>query len=107
VVSWDDEKRQVEYVAIQRKLVGLFLLVEKNRIYLPEPVCELLNNFLVIVKRNAVGMKFLVPPIERSSNPTLHEQDVQVFRQVFESVHAKITDARAALEKEFKTIVGA
>jgi hypothetical protein len=32
---------------------------------------------------------------------------VQVFRQVFESVHAKIPDARAALEKEFKTILGA
>lgn len=106
VVSWDYEKRQVEFAAIHQKLVDLLLFIEQNRIYLPEPVCELLENFFVTAKLSAMKMSTWAPPIERSPDPTIYEEEIQGFREVFVSAQAEIPAARKALESEFRTILG-
>lgn len=105
-VSWDYDKRQVEFEAIHQKLVDLIVFVAQNRIYLPEPVCERLQNFFVTAKLNVMQMSAWAPPVERSPDPTRYEEEIQGFREIFLAGQAEIPAARKALESEFRMILG-
>jgi hypothetical protein len=105
VEAWDDNARREAYEATHTKIVDFYNFVEKNRIYLPEPVCDLLKTFVADVRRGIIGMKFYAP-VEPSDNPEHNENRVTVVEHVYETFQEKIPEARAALEKEFRTILG-
>jgi hypothetical protein len=105
VEAWEETKeRQKAYEATERGLVELYFFVEKNRIYLPEPVCELLQQFVLAVRTNAINMHIFVP-VEAVSD-TLIKGRAEAIKDVFESVQGKIPAARKALESEFRRILG-
>jgi hypothetical protein len=106
VEVWDDQRRREAYEATELKLVDLFFFVEKNRIYLPEPVCDLLTSFILAIRSNAISMNVYVRIEPTTINQTLIEERAKVLKQVFESFQDKIPAARKALEAEFRTILG-
>jgi hypothetical protein len=105
VEAWEGAKeRQKAYETTERDLVELFFFVEKNRIYLPEPVCQLLTDFVLTVRTNAISMHIFAP-VEAVSDTLIRDRG-EVIKEVFESVQGKIPAARKALEAEFRTILG-
>jgi hypothetical protein len=105
VEAWEETKeRQQAYETTERNLVDLYFFVEKNRIYLPEPVCQLLQQFVLAVRTNAISMHIFAP-VEPLSD-TLIKDRAEAIKDVFESVQGKIPAARKALESEFRTILG-
>jgi len=103
---WDDDKRREAYATTEQSLVDLYFFVEKNRIYLPESVCDLLTNFVLAVRSNAISMHFYAHIEPTTINQTLIEERAKVLKQVLESVQGQIPAARKALESEFRTILG-
>jgi hypothetical protein len=103
---WDDERRREAYAATELKLVELYFFVEKNRIYLPEPACDLLSNFVLTIRSSAISMHAYARIDPTTSNQTLIEERAKVLKQAFESFQSNIPAARKALESEFRTILG-
>jgi hypothetical protein len=106
VEAWDDDTRREAYNATHKKIVGLYYFVEKNRIYLPEPVCELLASFVEEVRKGMIGMNTYAP-FEPSANPRHNETRVSVVTHVYESFQGTIPAARKVLESEFRKMLGA
>jgi len=106
VQVWDAETRREAYETTERNLVELYFFVEKNRIYLPEPVCELLKDFVLTVRGNAVSMNIYASIDPVFNTQQLIEERVKVVNQVYVSFQGKIPEARKALEAEFRTILG-
>ena len=106
VASWDDEKRREAYEAINQNLLDLYYFVEKNGIYLPESVCDLLTNFVLSVRSNAISMHFYARVETTIPNQAFIEERAKVLKQVLESVQGQIPAARKALESAFRTMLG-
>jgi hypothetical protein len=106
VEAWDNKERQKAYQTTERNLVELYFFVEKNRIYLPEPVCELLKDFVLTVRGNAVSMNIYASIDPIFNTQQLVEERAKVVNQVYLSFQGKIPEARKALEAEFRTILG-
>jgi hypothetical protein len=98
-------ERRAAYNAVIVRLGDLFYFVEKNRIYLAEGVCDLLKSFIDIVRKSAIDINIFVPT-EQPINQKLLEEKVKVVTQVYEAFRGSIPEARTALEKEFRTILG-
>ncbi|MGA9966504.1 MAG: hypothetical protein WBQ10_14995 [Terriglobales bacterium] len=80
--------------------------MEKTRIYLSEHVCELLTTFVDAVRKSAIGINIYVP-IDQPLNPALLKEKVKIVTEVYEAFQGKIPAVRAALENEFRAILGA
>jgi hypothetical protein len=106
VDSWDDEKGRESYEATNQNLLDLYYFVEKNRLYFPEPVCDLLTNFVLAVRSSAIGMHFYARVESTTPNQAFIEERAKVLKQAFESFQYQIPAARKALESEFRTILG-
>lgn len=103
---WDDEKRREAYAATEQRLVDLYFFVEKNRIYLPESVCDLLTNFVLAVRANAINMNVYARIEPTTVNQALIEERAKILKLAFESFRDGIPAARKTLESEFRTILG-
>jgi hypothetical protein len=106
VDSWDDERGRESYEATNQNLLDLYYFVEKNRLYFPEPVCDLLTNCVLAVRSNAISMNGYARIDPTTANQSLIEERAKVLKQVFESVQYQIPAARKALESEFRPILG-
>jgi hypothetical protein len=106
VAAWDDEKGRESYEETNRNLLDLYYFVEKNGIYLPESVCELLTNFVLAIRSSAIGMHFYARVESTTPNQAFVEQRATVLKQAFESFQDKIPAARKALQSEFRTMLG-
>jgi hypothetical protein len=106
VEAWDAETRREAYETTERNLVELYFFVEKNRIYLPEPVCETLKDFVLTVRGNAVRLNIYASIDPIFNTQRLIEERIRVVNQVYASFQGKIPAARKALETEFRTILG-
>src|SRR5258706_5243955 len=101
----EEEKRQSAYLETHKKLVDFYFFVEKRRLYLPKSVCALLTAFVDKVRKSVIGINIYVP-IDAPYNPKLLEEKVKVVKDVFDAFEKSIPDARAALEGEFRHILG-
>ena len=103
-----DEKKQRE--ARERNNQAMYdmsVFIEKRRIYLPPDVCTSLKAFLDIMWNNAINVGVFgaiggdVPTAE-----TVKERR-EAFRVAGEALRKEIPSARAALEVEFRKLLGA
>lgn len=101
----EGSKRLEAYLEIQKKLVEFYFFVEKRRIYLPEHICALLKAFLDSVRKNVIAINTYAH-IDQPSNPPLLQEKNRVVMEVYEAFEGSIPAARAALEKEFRQLLG-
>ena len=99
--------RQEAYSETMTTIVELYYFIEKRRIYLPENVCSLLKSFVDTVRKSVIGMNIFAPLEPAAHNPQVFEQKMKVLLDVNEAFEKSIPAAREALEKEFRSILGA
>jgi hypothetical protein len=103
----DRSIRQEAYSETITMLVELYYFIEKRRIYLPENVCSLLKSFVDTVRKSVIGMNIFAPLEPAAHNPKVFEQKMKVLLDVNDAFEKSIPAAREALEKEFRSILGA
>jgi hypothetical protein len=106
VASWDDEKGRESFRTTNQNLLDLYYFVEKNGIYLPDSVCDLLTNFVLTIRSKAIGMHYYARVESGMPNQTFIEERVKVIKEAYESFQYQIPAARKALQSEFRTILG-
>jgi hypothetical protein len=101
----DPQKQREAYQKAQSSMYETSLFIEKHRIYLPAGVCESLKAFLDIMWENvhSVGV---YGSISRPTAQTLQESHA-AFTKGHEALTKEIPSARAALESEFRRMLGA
>jgi hypothetical protein len=101
--------RMERYELFKKNLECLYYFVEKNRIYLPEHVCEILEVFIptyeevLFIKRNHYFVKELS---EIEGKTGFFDQQGGIILEIAVAFSGKIPEVRAVLEKEFRTILG-
>lgn len=101
----EDSKRQEAYFETVNKLVEFYFFLEKRRIYLPERICALMKAFIDTVRRNVIRTNIYVP-IDQPYNQKLLDEKVKVVMEAYEAFEGSIPSTRAALENEFRRILG-
>jgi hypothetical protein len=100
----DTQKQQDARIKINVKMYNTALFIEKHRIYLPAEVCTSLKAFLDIMWHHAISV-VLYGSISNPNPQTLTERQ-QAFRDAYEALRNEIPAARAALENEFRKLLG-
>jgi hypothetical protein len=101
-----DETREQAYSETIKRLVEFYFFLEKRRIYLPEDICTLMQKFVDSIRKSVIRTN-IYEPIQQSFNQKVLEEKVKVIQEVNEAFEGSIPAARAALEKEFRSLLGA
>jgi hypothetical protein len=99
-----DQGRREEYNKTLKRTNDFALFVDTHRIYLPDGVCALLDDFVDVVRKAVipVGVWGNIPfPDEET-----HKQWGKVVLSAYSAFETKIPTARRALEAEFRAILG-
>jgi len=100
-----DETRQEAYSETMKRLVEFYFFLEKRRIYLPESICALMQKFVDTIRKSVIRTN-IYEPIEPAFNSKVLEEKVKVIQEVSEAFEGSIPAARAALESEFRRLLG-
>src|SRR6266571_633038 len=93
-----------QFEKITQEVYELSLFIEQHRIYLPDSVCMLLDEFVGIVRGN-VYVAGIFGRIEYPTEQTI-QQSRDAFTKGYEEFEKEIPEARRALEIEFRKILG-
>jgi hypothetical protein len=99
------QDRRQAYDTTLSKLLDFYFLLQKHRIYLPESICTLMDGFENVIRRSVIRTN-MYEPIENSANPKFLEEKVKVIQEASDAFERTIPAARAALEKEFRRLLG-
>jgi hypothetical protein len=102
---FDKTQRPQAYSETSKRLVEFYYFLEKRRIYLPETVCMLMKRFVDTIRKNIIRTN-IYEPIEQPSNLKVLEEKIKVIQEASEAFEATIPAARAALENEFRHLLG-
>ena len=96
-----EQGQREEYNKTIEIIRAFALFVDAHRIYLPEQICALLEEFLDEMKRAVI-------PIGHYGGQTdkAHTQRHEAVMKAFQAFEKEIPAARKALESEFRTILG-
>ncbi len=94
-----------QYAALWKELNEYLSSIQRNRIFLPAEVCELLFEHLKQIRRTvhvagSHGGKEFFP------TPELAEQSAEAFTRVYEAFNTEIPAAQKLLEAEFRKMLG-
>lgn len=101
-----NQTRQQAYSETMNRLVDFFFFLEKRRIYLPENICNLMQNFVDTIRKHVIRTN-IYEPIEQPLNEKILEEKIKVIQEVNEAFEGSIPAARTELEKEFRSLLGA
>ncbi|MFZ0308371.1 MAG: hypothetical protein WAL89_09350 [Candidatus Sulfotelmatobacter sp.] len=101
-----NQTRQQAYSETMNRLVDFFFFLEKRRIYLPENICNLMQNFVDTIRKHVIRTN-IYEPIEQPLNEKILEEKIKVIQEVNEAFEGSIPAARTELEKEFRRLLGA
>ena len=88
------------------KLVGFFQFFDKNRIYLPAPLCSSLEELVLQVRSHVIGFGVYVRFHEDSMNDHTRTQKEKAWNSGWDAIKNQIPAARKALEEEFRLLLG-
>lgn len=105
VTGHDESARAKTGSAIYDKLANLNFLIERNRIYLPENICGLLDAFQKELRRAVVAVQ-VYAPITYPASQSIAEEKAREILKAVEAFEANIPRARKSLEEELRAILG-
>jgi hypothetical protein len=102
--EYSDPNQEKLFRTMQQELGDLNLFFDTHRIYLPDSVCTSLDEFLYEVQEKVLtaGLFGPIQPTDEAAS----RQKRETFKKAYEDFRTGIPAARAALEKEFRTILG-
>ena len=100
----DEPSRKEKYDPAMNKIVECLRFLDQHKIYLPESLCNKLEEFIKKLRRLTIEVG-VYERIEHPTNETLQKK-WKILEQAWESVKQDIPAARRALEQEFRQILG-
>jgi hypothetical protein len=100
----DLQKQQQARLKIEASMCEVSLYIEKHRIYLAVEVCASLKTFLQIMWQNAISVG-VYGAVRQPLPQTVREQNAAVMKAL-EALKTELPSASAALENEFRKILG-
>ena len=97
-------KRDDEFSKTDAKVLEVFLFIEEHKIYLPDPICTWLDEFVEAVSKSVA----CVHAYEQytGGSPNFREEKTQALIRAAEAFKTRIPAVRKALKDEFRTILG-
>lgn len=97
---------KVKHVTARNSLVELYRYFDKNRIYLPEPLCTSLEQLIRDVRSNVIQFGVWVEYEAGSLPDHAARQKQEAWEKSWEGIKSTIPPARAQLENEFRVLLG-
>jgi hypothetical protein len=97
--GWEEENRSEAFNELDKQFVSLSVFVETSKIYLPSPLCDLLDNVLRQLRKTGIDI-FVYAREHRTKG------DNDRILAAFSAFEAEIPKARAALVVEFRRLLG-
>lgn len=107
VMEWAGEpNKQEKHIIAMEKLVEFFRFFDKNRIYLPEEICNLLEKLVLDVRSHVIRFGVYVRFNEDNLNAHTSEQKDKAWNDGWNAIKNQVPPARKVLEDEFRTLLG-
>lgn len=105
--DWNGEPdKKQKYVTAMNAIADFFRFFDKNRIYLPEALCEQLESFVQKMRSEAIGFGVYVRYNDDALPSHALEKKHDAWTKAWEYFGKEIPMARAALEAELREILG-
>ena len=105
-VSSLDAPQPEKYVTAMNKAAEFYWYFEKNRIYLPHPLCEQLEQFIRNMRNQVSGFGAYVSKDEAFLPDHVLEEKHHVWMKAAEYFNKEVPNARSALEAALRSILG-
>jgi hypothetical protein len=107
LMEWTGERsKQEKYVLANDKLVDLFHFFDKNRIYLSEAQCNLVEKLIHDLRVHVVQFAVYLKYDDSSAPEHTVEKKYEAWEKGFEAVKHQVPAVRKKLEDEFRAILG-
>ncbi len=107
LVEWSGEPdKKQKYVTAMNAIADFFRFFDKNRIYLPESICEKLESFVQAMRHKAIGFGVYVRYDDADMSPESLEKKHNAWTEAWEYFEKEVPSARTALERELRNILG-
>ncbi len=107
MIEWNGEPAKSEkYVTAMNALAEFFRYFDKNRIYIPPDICEQLDAFLQEMRHKIIGFGTYVRMNEEGLPQHVLEEKHRAWEEAWRYFSEEVPKARAALEKELRTMLG-
>ena len=107
-MEWAGEpnKKEKHKTAVSR-LVDLYRLFDKHRIYLPPELCASLDKLVVKVRSHVINFGVYVDFDVETLNDHTHKEKEKAWNAGWDAIKNQIPLARQNLENEFRSLLGA
>lgn len=102
-----DSSKQEKYVNAMKKGTEFYRYFDKNRIYLPQALCDQLQTFIQNMRREVVGFGVYVTNDEEYVPDHAIRSKLEAWTRASKFFDSEVPSAKAALEAELRTIIGA
>lgn len=107
VMEFSGEPPKTEkYVTAMNKAAEFYRYFDKNRIYLPHDLCSKLEEFMKTMRRNVIGFGVYARMDDKNLNETMQTKKYEAWDKASQYFDKEAPDARAALERELRIIIG-
>ena len=108
LAEWSGEpSKQEKYVTAMNKVADFYRFFDKNRIYLPEPLCQQLEQFLKNIRSKIIEFGVYVTHDSGHGPAHFTKEKMDVWIKAHEYFDKEVPGARSALETELRGILGA
>ncbi|TAF99395.1 MAG: hypothetical protein EAZ30_00055 [Betaproteobacteria bacterium] len=107
-LQWVGEPNQEEkHRLAMNKLVEFFRFFDKNRIYLPEELCESLEKLAMQVRSHIISSGVYIKYKDETLNDHTRESKEKAWNAGWGAIRNEVPQARKLLEERFRGLLGA
>ena len=99
-----DPSKIEKYKKAMEKMVAFYIFFDRKRIFLSEPLCTEIDEFVDIIRDSTIEMSVYLDV--KPGDGEVYKEKTQIMRKAWKSVKDSIVpDARKSLENEFRKIL--
>ncbi|MFK5895260.1 MAG: hypothetical protein QM504_18760 [Pseudomonadota bacterium] len=102
-----EPEKQEKYVTAMNSVADFYRYFDKQRIYIPENLCDQINEFVREMRSKAIGFGVYVHYNDEALPKHALQKKHDAWIGASEYLEKKVPDAKAALENELRNILGA
>jgi len=100
-----DMRDRNEAAAAKLKVLELYDFIQKHRLYLPNSVCSLLDNFQGKLQRSVIFVSVYWTDVDSPNQQMIAEQN-NIMRDACQALETDLPALRKILENEFRKLLG-
>lgn len=105
-IGFVGESKTKKYITTMNAIADFFRFFEKNKIYLHEELCEILEKFVRTMRERVIGFGVYVQLNEDTLTQESQKKKQEAWMESWAYFDKEVPLARAALEKELRGVLG-